>query len=351
MELKHAKLIVNHPPEKHALASPSKLEALALCPYMAKNCQGRKEEPSEAAIRGRKLHEAVVNDEIYETLSIADKAEVDYLRKDILEFDVEGYTVEFEVLVEIRYDHGALGELLEDVAPVSFGTLDIVIHKDDWSEALVIDNKTGKWLVKEAKDNPQLHAYAVGLFQKHWGVLQRLGLQVKQFSHKGENDAIATYTFDDYPTLVGPVCDTIFNANEAEEKDARPGTEACKFCWKENCKAYMETVRKGMSLTEFEIPDLPLPAKAKVCDEFLMQASVAQEFLDNATGKAKEVILENGGSEHFNVVYGKTSKVVDWKGVCEEAGVGEDIIAKHTTEKTTKSYVAKKKYKKGEGCS
>lgn len=346
MELKHAKLIVNHPPERHALASPSKLEALTLCPYMAKNCQGRKEEPSEAAIRGRKLHEAVVNDEIYETLSIADKAEVDYLREDILAFDVEGYTVEFEVFVEIREDYGVPGDPRE---LISFGTLDIVIHKDDWTEALVIDNKTGKWLVKEAKDNRQLHAYAVGLFQTH-PELQRLGLQVKQFAHKGENDAIASYTRDDYWGLT-KVLDIIERANEAEESDARPGTDACKFCWKENCKAYMEAVRKGMSLTEFEIPDLPLPAKAKVCDEFLMQASAAQEFLDNATGKAKEVILENGGSEHFSVVYGKTSKVVDWKGACEEAGVGEDIIAKHTTEKTTKSYVAKKKYKKGEGCS
>lgn len=347
MELKHAKLIINHPPEKHALASPSKLESLALCPYMAKNCQGREEAPSPAAERGRMLHEAVVNDEIYEKLSLADKAEVDYLREDILSFDVEGYTVEFEVLVEILQDYGVPGDWMD---VISFGTLDIVIHKDDWTEALVIDNKTGKWLVKEAKDNLQLKAYAVGLFQTH-PELQRLGLQVKQFAHRGENDAIASYTRDDYFELVRATCDITERANEAEEKDARPGTDACKFCWKENCKAYMETVRKGMSLTEFEIPDLPLPAKAKVCDEFLMQASVAQEYLDNATGKAKEVILENGGSEHFNVVYGKTSKVVDWKGVCEEAGVGEDIIAKHTTEKTTKSYVAKKKYKKGEGCS
>ena len=333
MELKHAKLIVNHPPEKHAFASPSKLESLALCPYMARNCQGREEAPSPAAERGRMLHEAVVNDKIYDGLSLADRAEVDYLREDILSFDVEGYTVEFEVLVNIKDD--STNEV------VSFGTCDIIVHKDDWTEALVIDNKTGKWMVAEAKNNRQLYGYALGLFQEH-PELQRVGLQIKQFSHAGENDGIATYTRKEYGRLYEEVIPIIITANEATEADANPGTDACKFCWQENCKAYMDSVKEGFSLAEYQIPDLPLPEKAKVCNEVLNKCAATQTFLKRIEAVAKAVILENGGSEDYAVTKARSSKTTNWKAVAQECGIPAEVIDKHTVTKVSEPYVVRK---------
>ena len=345
VELQHARLVINNPPDKHAFASPSKLEALSLCPYMARNCQERPEKTSEAAERGRKLHQAVYDEEIYAGLTPEDQAAVDHVRQGIFgEFDKPGFVIEFEVMVHIKDD--------EDGEVLSFGTVDTIIHTEDWTLAIGQDQKFGSWMVNPAIENRQLHGYAVGIFQEH-PECERVGLQVEQPKYAGVNDELFTVERSDYDALYEETTSVIKNAIEATPEDARPSTDACRFCWIDNCAAYKKTVQASListALVQYQIPDLPMAEKVQLCNEFLNKAALAQDFLDNAVERAKAVIMEAGGSDDYRVVAARTSKTTDWKGACKEAGVSEEIIEKHTVEKTTKAYVTKRT-RKADGCS
>lgn len=115
---------------------------------------GMPDTTSSDAERGTKLHEAIYNDETYETLDDADRYAVDIIR------DVIGprESIIFEEKLQL------LGKLANKRIPISFGSCDIQIRRDD-NSARIADAKFGAGPVPI--DTWQTKSYAAASIQKY----------------------------------------------------------------------------------------------------------------------------------------------------------------------------------------
>lgn len=332
------------PPASHAFASPSKLSAIELCPYCARQCEGWDSPRSEAAAHGAALHEAVYNDEAFGKLPDEDKALVRQIRAYCVNPYLEGHEILYEQRLDICDEQ--TGELL------TFGTCDELIIREDKKTVLVNDFKFGAFPVPKADDNLQVYAYVVGVFQKY-PECERVFAEIIQPSEGLSPENMASFSRkEDYPKLLAVVSNIVRRALEARPEDAVPSPEACKFCKKDTCKAYQEAMKAGLdmfcdSLT-VETPDLPVPELVAWCDSKLQQVNLAEAYLKEIGTRLKQVILANNGSNAYKICPGRVTKTVNWKAICEKYNVSEEDIQANTTEKVSDPYVARKQpLKKG----
>jgi len=336
-----ANIIINHEPDEHAFASPSKFETLESCPYFAKCSATKKEEPSAAAERGRLLHEAVYNDDVYASLFPEDREAVDYARQtDIEPYDEEGYTIEFERKVNICDREGKV---------VSFGTIDQLVYTEDQSYILVIDRKFGRYPVKVAEANRQLYGYSLGVFQEFPNCLA-IGARISQPAVK-TNGEVAEFTREEnYEDLLDYVCRVVERAENATPEDANPSPDNCKWCNKEACEACQnktnadfDTITAVVKSDQFS--GEPTPEGVAFGDGVLRKIELAQSFLKTAEAKVRAYIFKAGGSEHYRINAGRSTKTTDWKAVAEECNIPGEVIEAHTVVRLGEPYLTKVKSK------
>ena len=325
--LAHAKLIVNEAAVKHSLAAPSSFENILQCPYYAKNKKKLGERTSEAAERGRKMHEAVYNDEVLNTLSEEDKAIVLGVRqRSIYDYDKEGYVIEFEVPVEIKDASGKV---------ITTGTIDTLIYKEGGDTFLTKDNKFGSMPVAPASRNEQLKPYVVGVFQK-FPNFKKGFCQIEQPSCPDNGDMFGYEREKDYERLLKFVSEVCEIAHNAKATDATP-CEACRWCAKSECSVYkseMDKACKEYALTlvnDDTLANLPKEELVAYCDNALAQMEFTESVIKESKAIAKKIILAAGGSENYKLIYPSMRKTVDYKRLVEDLGVSQEKIDEYTT--------------------
>lgn len=143
--------------KKHARYSPSKLEALELCPCFDYKEQREKKDEETAAERGRRLHKLVETGDMEFARDEDDKELLD--KVNLL---LDGIRLKHkEPCEEITEKEVSLGDL-------TYGTLDKGLLWHDIKKAVVLDWKF-IWSenVSEPKDNLQLQCYVGGLLEAY----------------------------------------------------------------------------------------------------------------------------------------------------------------------------------------
>jgi len=144
----------------HAEHSPSALGTKEICPAWTNN-----DETNEAAESGTRIHKALELARRAEALAALSDDEVamfteiegraDVLLKQFWISTPQPSIVHRELKVQIHDGSRVL----------TWGTLDYLTHTR--RRGLMIDYKTGEWAVPPVKDNRQMQAYVLGVFQKY----------------------------------------------------------------------------------------------------------------------------------------------------------------------------------------
>lgn len=323
----------------HAFASPSKLSAIAVCPYIARNCENWVQPESEAAERGSKLHEAIYNDETLASLPTEDRDIVERLREQFVEPCVaQGMAIDYETKTELKDKEGNV---------LTWGTIDFLARKD--SEAFLIDWKFGSYPVEHFWGNYQLKTYACGAFQAH-PELETIHVMIVQPAIGAGFNTIATVGRDSLEDLVAEIASIIDKANKATPEDAVPSAETCRFCNKAGCKAYNEMMAKALgeynayALAE-AVPQLPTPELVSWCDKQKGEIELLKGMIADREDAVNKVIKDNGGSENYKLTKPAVRKTVDYKGLLNFLHIDEEIIAEFTITRTSEPTLCKRRKK------
>lgn len=345
VKVEHAKLIINSEPSVHAFASPSAFENILQCPFFAKCKKDMPQQTSEAAEKGRRMHNAVYDDEALDTLPEEERKVVLGVRKRSIEdYDLDGYNIEFEHLAKIHYR--------DCLNLMTFGTIDVIIWKEGSNTLLIRDHKFGKMPVKEGKYNEQLKPYAVAMFEEFpW--VENIYVQIDQPYCEG-NDEMFCYTREkDYDTLYDWTSQVVKSAEDANWVQAAP-CDACRWCWKDNCKAYQIDMKKACEefaltiVSNEELAEVPSEELVAFCDDKLSLINTAKQIIKNQEDIYKKVLVAAGGSDNYAVVTPAMRKKVDWQSVAKALNASEDLIEENTTYVSSGEPYLRKKTKKAQ---
>lgn len=330
-------LVPVNPKKKHAFASPSKLEKILLCPYLAHNCWGWEAPDNEYSLRGDAMHEAMYSDERLKALAPADQEIVLAMRRKFI-----------EPLGDMESHHEIELKLFDaDGNEATFGTIDFLSFNNAGS-ARVIDWKFGSFPVPLARDNWQLKAYVVMVFQNYPQV-ERVYAMVAQPSEEIDYDNMCKFSREEMPAMRDEIVKIVEMAKAASASDANPLPDACRFCNKSACKTYQEQMGRALesynaSLTEaaYDLPALPAQELVCWCDEKYGQLELLENWVKEKKNQVKAPIQANGGSEHYRLTKATVRKVTDYKAMIAGEGISEETVAKYTTEKISEPYVTRR---------
>lgn len=328
---------------EHALASPSMFEAIKLCPYTALCRVGWDEGESPSAKRGHKLHKAVYDDATYNSIEDEDdKALIDMIRTYIVK-PCEVFERHFELRLTLQDEEGR---------ERTFGTADFIAVNTAEQEAQLIDWKFGTHPVPVAKNNLQIRCYVAMAFQRFPEVKTIHAMIVQPALGQVNYETMTTFSRAvDYPVLLKEALEICESAETATPESAKPDPEACRWCNKMGCPAYKNTMM--IALRDWcdnapmpgEAPQgAPPPEVVEFCDGGLEQLALIKNLVAQKEEPMKRAIVAAGGSEHYRVNNARITKVVDWKAVCAECGVPQEVIDKHTLEKIGEPYAVRKRH-------
>ena len=78
--------------------------------------------------------------------------------------------------------------------PGGFGTIDYVTFDESKNKAIIVDLKYGKGIAVEAKDNPQLKLYALGVIQRFEGLYMFENIEVHIFQPRLDSHSCTIYS-------------------------------------------------------------------------------------------------------------------------------------------------------------
>lgn len=336
------KEIVCQPPEAHAFASPSKLSAILVCPYIARNCEGWSSAPSVYAERGRLLHAAIYDEETRSLLKEAEQELIRKMRDIYIEPYLEaGMTVYHEVYVEVKDEE--TGEI------ITFGTVDLVIESQDKKHLMIVDFKFGNMPVENAETNHQTRAYFVGSMQKFPEAIDA-HVCIAQPSCGQDDETLPLFTRErEYAPCYQETKRVVDLAKNAKPEDARPNEVSCKWCRKDKCATYQKFMMQVCEeyqlelVKETDLQAMPPAMLVENCDERKQKLEVIKDVIKQHEGFVNEVIIKAGGSENYRVMSGANRRVTDWKAVALECNIPQEIIEKHTTLSLSAPYLQRKK--------
>jgi hypothetical protein len=102
------------------------------------------------------------------------------------------------------------------------------------------------------------------------------------------------------------------------------------------------TINNNGVMKEIEVPETVIGSVEKA-DKMLLFAEWLGEFIKTIKANCTDCVINNGGSEHFNIVSASESKKVNWEAIKQELNIAESLIAKWTTYTTRKAYLKVKK--------
>lgn len=319
----------------HDSFSPSKLERIEVCPPSWKICDGFVSASSTDASRGTLMHEAFYDDTALAKLNDSDRAIIENLREEHIKpfanAGVETYH-EFTVIV---CDMG--GNYL------TRGTLDYLMLSKDRKMASLIDLKFGNYEVEPAETNIQIWAYVAGVFQEFKEVETVYALIVQPVYGIGNYDHQAKFERADLPRIVERIYNIIAAAKKADLSDLAQYHcgKNCRYCNKAECAKYRQWMRENMQLLSIaEMPQEIAEMTLEYADKVKVAAKAIADEMKPTVELADKVILESGGSEHYIVCKGKTTRRTNWKGVCEKFGISDTDIAEYTTESVSNPYLS-----------
>lgn len=102
------------------------------------------------------------------------------------------------------------------------------------------------------------------------------------------------------------------------------------------------TINNNGVMKEITIPETTVHI-VEDADKALLFAEWLGAFVKDIKTHCTDVVVNNGGSEHFNVVGESKSKKINWDAIVEEVGVSKDVIEKWTSTISRKAYIKVKK--------
>ncbi|MBO7447426.1 DUF2800 domain-containing protein [bacterium] len=331
-------------PTRHAFASPSKLAAIKLCPFTAKCCDEWESPMSEAAGRGKSMHEAVYNNTALDKLSSEDREIILNLRREFIKPCSE-YELWYEKLLYLYDEAGKV---------ITYGTVDFLAVRDN--TALLIDWKFGNSPVPGYHQNPQLRAYVAAVFQA-FPQLEIIYPMIAQpsvgYDVGYENQVVVTRA--SLPDLVRETAEIVASARAAKPGDAKPSNDACVFCNKEGCKKYHDSMVTALEFytgnaevpAAVDMPALTPEALLAWCDDALPKLSLMETFVRDRIGKVKEYIKKQGGSESYRLTKPIEKTTVDYKTMISDLGIPTEVVERYTTVKIYEPQLIKKNRKRG----
>jgi hypothetical protein len=318
----------------HHEFSPSRLPVLENCPYSYKNCLNWERTDGKDALAGRKLHEAVYNDNIFNTLSEKDKNMILSIREEHI-YPYRNAIILNEVFVEVKDENEI----------ITSGWADLVVLNKSKTVASLKDFKFGGYEVEGAENNIQLLTYAVGLMQKYESLQKVYVFVVQPLFNLADYSAQVFVERKDIPEILQRIKNIIHKAKNATEKDAVCSSENCRYCNKERCSGYRKTMQKNFYLLSLDCDSLPATTKEMTvdfADKVLLAANEIKKLLESKENEAKKVVLNCGGSEHFRIASGRKTTRVNWDAVCEKFNITEKDIEEFTETKIGEPYISLK---------
>ena len=321
----------------HAFASPSTLAAIQLCPYSAKCCENWIQPPSEAAERGRLLHKAVYDDDVFNSLPDDDRLIISSIRKDFVE-PCSGMEVYFELPLSL-YD--------PDGNVITSGTLDFLAINNN--VGMLNDWKFGGGFVPPFNSNPQLKAYVGAAFQK-FPQLDVIFTMPVQPALGINFDLQAEVPRSDLDSLVSFVSSIVTSARNATPEDASPRSDACRWCNRNGCPAYQKAMSSALAAfnapsLDDSLPDLPSSDLVTYCDDKLQQLDLIEPFIKDCKAAYKRVLLAAGGSANYKLTKPVERKSVDYKSFLSDKGFSSDDLQPYTTVKICEPSLIRKSKK------
>ena len=324
---------------KHHSFAPSSLERIENCPPSWEICKNMlRDDSGKDASRGDLMHRAFYDDSALAELNGKDKEVILALRKEHIEpYPAEKGIKHFhELFVEIKDETGET---------LTTGTLDYLIISADEKIGSLIDLKFGSYEVTPAGDNPQIWAYAIGVFQKFPKLEQLFALIAQPVFGIGNFDQQAVFKRSDLPRLIARIKQIEDNAEKADSAnfaEYHPSTSDCRYCNKMQCpvhRNWMIENMRVMGLTEHDLPKDVVDMTVEYADRVKLAEKAIKDQMTPLSNMATLAIKNFGGSEHWKVCNGRVTKTVDWKSLCTKYNISDDEIAEFTTEKTGEPYV------------
>ena len=323
----------------HHEFSPSKMERIANCPWSWRNCKDWKSEDSKDSAHGTLLHRAVYDDEVFDKLSGKDHETIALIRREHVE-PFSGLEHYHELHVDVRDSAGSV---------LTEGTLDYLVISPDGKIANLKDWKFGGYEVEKAASNPQLRAYAAGVFQRFPKLEKIFVMVVQPMYNMDDYDSQAEFTRDVLPAFVSEIENVISKAKSATESDASPSAENCRYCNREHCAPFRRKMEANFAV--MEISPETLSEKEKImtveyADRLVTAEKEIKSIMELKTKPARKCILEHGGSENYRVAEGRITSKTDWKALCSDLGISEEVISRYSESKQGEPYITARMRKK-----
>ena len=323
----------------HHEFSPSKLERLANCPWSWRNCKDWKSEDSKNSMHGTLLHRAVYDDEVFDKLSEKDREIVAAIRREHVEpfSEMEHY---HELHVDVRDNAGNV---------LTEGTLDYLVISPDGKIANLKDWKFGGYEVTKAASNPQLRAYAAGVFQRFRKLEKIFVMVVQPLYDMDDYDSQAEFSRDDVFLLVDEIAKTVDKAKSATEADASPSAENCRYCNREHCAPFRRKMEANFAVMEIspeKLSDQEKIMTVDYADRIITAEKEIKSIMELKTKPARKCILDHGGSENYRVAAGRVTSKTDWKALCADLGISEDVVSRYTESKQGEPFITARMRKK-----
>ena len=333
----------------HAIISPSKLDALALCPGRLAAEKGLPEEPpGQAAIDGTRRHalsewrlknpqEPWPTELVYDDLSHPVMSEDVRMVEQVLPYALDHASLTDPVGRQWIEQKVEVGKYLGFPDGLCWGTLDLGAVTANTLE--VIDWKFGHRII--SPDSWQLKAYAIGLgAELDWNNTHRQVREVRlTIGQPASSEVIrsASFPVTDLVDKWAPELKKIIAATQDPNAPRIPGDKQCKWCRAAaTCRARLDSVAGGMFTAlgghpkEPEVAPGPLPPVASVdiiqdiaelkltqpvsdvtpneMGAILDQAPLIRGFLNDIEARAKEMLGKGARVPGWKLVPGRNSK-------------------------------------------
>lgn len=216
-----------------------------------------------------------------------------------------------QTLVEQRVD-------FSEWVPGGFGTADAVVFCDDTLH--VIDLKTGKGVLVEAENNPQLMLYALGSWEK-FNLLFDFSKVVLTI-HQPFRDHVDVFeiTVDALLEWADTVVQPAAKLALSEDAPRVAGEKQCQFCKaKSRCREYANRALEVVADDFANISTMEIKQVGDLSDEeiaaILEKIGLARSFLKSIEETATATIMEGKDIPNFKLVAGRSIRA--WRDKAE----------------------------------
>jgi len=312
-------------PELHALISPSSSHRWLECPPSVRMSEKFENRSSIAAKEGTAAHEKgewKLRKFNREKVGPYPLSEFDSEEMEICTDGYEAFVI--EMLHEAVKEHGGTYLYVErqvhfdNWIPEGFGTADAVLVSDDFFH--VIDFKYGKGVLVEAKDNPQMKIYALGVIQEFGESYDfktiKMSIYQPRINNVGTFEMSVDELLDWAEHKVRPAAALAF-----EGKGELKTGEHCRFCLASpKCPAWAEAFS---DIHKFSVIEPNLMSDEEI-NELLPKLAPTIAWANSVIEYAEKEALAGKKWAGFKLVEGRSNRKYSDEGkvvaACKEAG-------------------------------